>query len=94
VKHVASVCYLKSVDFKSSFSDPCDVLNDSVLHRFGKKVRSLRAAAGLSQEELAGRCGLDRTYIGSVERGERNISLLNICRIAEALAVKPADLLR
>lgn len=60
---------------------------------FGKRVRTLREAKGVSQEELAENAGLDRTYISSVERGKRNISLLNIERIAKALAVKPAKLL-
>jgi len=60
---------------------------------FGGKVRSLRQARGLSQEGLALACALDRTYVGSVERGERNISLVNICKIAHALGVSPRDLM-
>jgi len=60
---------------------------------FGDHVRELRKANGLSQEELALRADLDRTYIGGVERGERNVSLINICRIAEALSVSPDFLL-
>ncbi len=55
--------------------------------RFGARVRELRQNKGLSQEELALACGLDRTYVGSVERGERNISLVNIHLIASALRV-------
>lgn len=55
--------------------------------RFGARVRELRQNEGLSQERLALGCGLDRTYIGSVERGERNISLVNIHLIASALRV-------
>lgn len=57
----------------------------AVLQAFGATIRSLRSEKALSQEEFADRCGLDRTYIGGVERGERNIGLLNICRIAQAL---------
>jgi len=59
---------------------------------FGKRVRSLRVERGFSQEELAHLCNLHRTYIGSVERGERNISLDNIIRLAKALG-KPASAL-
>ena len=59
---------------------------------FGNRVRHLRTAQGWSQEEFASRAGLDRSYMGSVERGERNISLENICAIAKALGVEPAAL--
>ena len=60
---------------------------------FGQNVRRLRKAHGFSQEELAERAGLHRTYIGSVERGERNISLDNIVAIARALGVAVAELM-
>lgn len=60
---------------------------------FGYLVRHYRTVLGWSQEELACRSGLDRTYIGGVERGERNISLLNIVKIAQALKVSPKTLL-
>lgn len=59
---------------------------------FGDRLRSLRQSAGLSQEELASRAQLDRSYIGGVERGERNVSLVNIHKIARALKVKPEAL--
>ncbi len=61
---------------------------------FGKNLRERRLALGLSQEELAERADLHRTYVGSVERGERNVSLENIVRLADALKVKPSDLLK
>lgn len=64
-----------------------------VLRRFGKRVRILRVGLGISQEELADRADLDRTYIGGIERGERNVSLVNISRVAKALGVAPRDLL-
>lgn len=60
--------------------------------RFGERVREIRKHKGFSQEALALACELDRTYIGGVERGERNISLINIYRIAEALKVEPREL--
>lgn len=60
---------------------------------FGDKVKTLRKDRGLSQEALAHLADLDRTYVGGVERGERNIGLDNIHRIAEALRVKARDLL-
>jgi transcriptional regulator with XRE-family HTH domain len=66
---------------------------DEALVAFGLRVRQLRAARGLSQEALAGAAGLDRSYVGGVERGERNIALLNIFRLAEALGVAPNELL-
>lgn len=59
---------------------------------FGERVRELRKPLGLSQEELGHRAGLDRTYIGGVERGERNISLDNIWMLADALGVHPTQL--
>ena len=54
---------------------------------FGAKVRHLRKQKGISQEALALLCGLDRTYVGGVERGERNISLVNIHKICRALGL-------
>ena len=61
---------------------------------FGDRLRELRLHRGYSQEVLADRCGLHRTYVWSVERGERNIALQNICRLANALDVLPAELLQ
>ena len=60
---------------------------------FAHNLRRLRTAAGFSQEELADRAGLHRTYISSIERGRRNLSLVNIFLIAEALECDPRDLL-
>jgi transcriptional regulator with XRE-family HTH domain len=60
---------------------------------FAERMRTLRQAKSLSQEQLADLCGLHRTYIGSVERAERNISIDNMERIAEALKTSLADLL-
>ena len=64
-----------------------------IQQNFGTRLRDLRKRRGLSQESLALACELDRTYIGGVERGERNISLINIFKIAEALGVPASQLL-
>ena len=56
-------------------------------------IRHYRGIAGWSQEELAARAGLHRTYVGSVERAERNISIDNIERLASALSIEPSKLL-
>jgi transcriptional regulator with XRE-family HTH domain len=60
---------------------------------FGKHVRKLRHERGLSQEKLAELADLHRNYVGGVERGERNIAIINIVRLARALKVRPAKLL-
>ena len=65
---------------------------DKVLVKFGNSVRQQRKLRDLNQEQLAHLAELDRTYIGGVERGERNISLINISRIAQALGVHPREL--
>lgn len=64
------------------------------LRSFGCRVRDRRKQLGISQEELADQCGLHRTYIGSIERGERNVALLNILKICRALKAGPEELLR
>ena len=60
---------------------------------FGRHIAEMRRRAGLSQEALAFESGLARSYLGGVERGQRNISLINICRLAEALKTRPSALL-
>lgn len=60
--------------------------------RFGRRVRKLRKEKGLSQEAFALECGLDRTYIGGIERGERNVTLRNIEVIATALDMSVSEL--
>lgn len=67
---------------------------DHILSRFGKTLRELRMERGLSQEKLAEMAGLDRNYVGMIERGERNPAVVNIVRLAKALGVKPSELLR
>jgi transcriptional regulator with XRE-family HTH domain len=68
------------------------VAPSSIKARFGTSVRELRNQRGLSQEELAERAGLHRNYIGGIERGERNIALKNIVKLAKALSVPSKDL--
>ena len=68
-------------------------MEKTILIRFGEKVREERMKLGLSQEKLAALAGVHRTYIGMIERAERNITLENIERIAKALSRKPSDLL-
>ena len=65
----------------------------NILTVIGNNVRIFRKRLGVSQEELADLAGLDRTYIGGIERGERNVSALNIAKLAKALKVKPEKLL-
>jgi len=63
------------------------------LRKFGEQVKLIRKSKGLSQESLAELCGLHRTYVGGIERGERNVALINILRIAKALEISPSELL-
>ena len=64
----------------------------NALKQFGTRIRVLRERAGLSQEALAAKAGIHRTYMGGVERGERNPCLKNILRLADALGVPAAEL--
>lgn len=66
----------------------------TVLLSFGQAVRQARKAKGLSQEAFADRCGIDRSYMGGVERGERNIALVNIEKIVRALDMQPSQFFR
>lgn len=66
---------------------------DGSLKRLGEAVRAARKAQGMSQESLADAAGIDRSHMGKIERGERNVTLLNVCRIAKAIGFKTSDLL-
>lgn len=65
-----------------------------ILRQFGNKVKKLRKIKGWSQEELAKRAGLHRTYIGSIERSERNVSLINIEKISKAFNLSIGSLFK
>lgn len=67
---------------------------EDVRVRFGKALRERRHKLGVSQEEFADMCGLDRTYVGGIERGERNVALINIEKLAKALKVSLFELFR
>ena len=64
-----------------------------ILVRFGLRVRELRKEQGYSQESFAAACELDRTYIGGIERGERNVALRNIETIADTLGITLSTLM-
>lgn len=66
---------------------------DPVLVALGRAIRRVRAEQGISQEELAGRAGVDRSYMSSVERGGQNVGLMVVARIAGALSVSVAELM-
>ncbi len=62
-----------------------------ILEDFGKRIRELRTERGWSQEKFANQCDMDRTYVGGVERGERNIALRNIKKMADTLGISLSD---
>jgi transcriptional regulator with XRE-family HTH domain len=64
-----------------------------ILSLFGEYIRGIRTAKGYSQEQLAGFADLDRTYISSIERGQRNVSLINLIKLAKALDIPAYQLL-
>jgi transcriptional regulator with XRE-family HTH domain len=67
---------------------------EEVRIRFGKVLRERRRKLGVSQEAFADLCGLDRTYVGGIERGERNVALANIEKLARALKISLSELFR
>ena len=68
--------------------------NDDLRVKFGQAVQWRRHELCVSQEKLAARAGIHRTYLGDIERGNRNPALVNICRIAAALGMRPSQLLQ
>jgi transcriptional regulator with XRE-family HTH domain len=67
--------------------------HDGRLLKLGQSIRERRKAQGLSQEALADASGVDRSHMGKIERGERNVTLLNVLRIADAVGCRPSELL-
>lgn len=67
-------------------------MNKIIIMKFGQKVREERQKTGLSQEELAAKAGVHRTYVGMIERGEKNITLTNIHKVAQALDITISEL--
>ncbi len=67
---------------------------EDIKQKLGKRIKDFRIKEGYSQEEFASRCSLHRTYISDIERGERNVSVENIEKIAKALKIEPDELLR
>jgi transcriptional regulator with XRE-family HTH domain len=81
------------VNFSTALRKATSIPGLSPTHiAFGDAIRAIRKEQGISQEAFAVKCGLDRSYFGAVERGERNVSLTNIVRIAEALETRPGAL--
>ena len=78
----------------ASGGDYRSMAESDILTKFGERVRELRKKQGFSQEGFAHECGLDRTYMGGIERGERNVALRNIEQIAETLGITLAQLMR
>lgn len=76
------------ISAKSLQDDP-----DACLPKLGQAVRLRRKGLGLSQESLADAAGVDRSHMGKIERGERNVTILNIARICRALNCKPSEVL-
>ena len=95
--HSSFECILKAFALKASISM---IVSMRRTHKgplrdvLARNMRKLRAARGLTQEALAHESGVNRTYLSSVERAERNVSIDNVARIAKALAVEPWKLLR
>lgn len=89
------MCYLSSVDSSTTawqYRRAVEARSrDHVA--LGQAIRELRLTAGFSQEAFADRCGMHRTYVGGIERGERNLSFANLLRVAGALGVRPSELL-
>ena len=77
---------------KVAFKIIDNIMKKEILIKFGKKVREIRVRQNLSQEKLATKAGVHRTYIGMIERAEKNITLENIEKVAKALGLSVKEL--
>jgi transcriptional regulator with XRE-family HTH domain len=84
----------QSADPPSPDEDEATAAKDPELVAFGKRVVKLREAAGMTQEGLAHAASLHWTYIGQIERGERNLTYKNVLKLARGLGVEPAELMQ
>ena len=88
------VCCGRKNKYRPLHTEISNVMKENTLIKFGERVRVLRKERGLSQEQLAHHADLHRTYIGMIERAEKNITLLNIEKIANALNIHVYKLLQ
>ena len=86
-------CPARSEDLRMAKPSPLHA-GDPSLVSLGETIRDLRTRAGLSQEALAHEVGLDRSYVGGIERGEHNLTTMNLLRISRSLGVRVSELLR
>jgi transcriptional regulator with XRE-family HTH domain len=84
--HITTMCFMAK---RSALAQ-----GSPVLRALGSAIRDLRIQSGHSQEELAGLAGIDRSYMGGLERGEHNVALVNIHRIARALDISIAQIMK
>lgn len=84
---------IRRVLLTSFLFNKCEGMEISPLTLFGLRLKEIRKIKGISQERLALECGIVRSYLGEVERGKRNIAVLNIYKLAETLGVPPSSLL-
>lgn len=81
-----------SILLRFSKNNKAKIVKKAILIKFGNKVKEIRLKQNISQEKLAEKANVHRTYIGMIERAERNITLVNIEKIANALGIQIADL--
>lgn len=86
------LCYLNTSCATATWPSSMDLAQQRFLKQLGDRIRERRSALNMTQAELGEKCDLHRTFIGSVERGERNISVLNLRVISQALRITLAEL--